>query len=167
MDAFASGVEVTQRALETPESYSNNRAVYLRQVFGIGMCTLPGANESSEERDYFLAGRDSWMVFHRRHPWSYRISPRRIFSRPLRHGRVIGAGGRPFEWLCRIILWFWVGCVVPFYCGNVFTMPEFLDGRFNRQWRCLFAAISIISLTSLRRYPCKLLCRRRVHERVA
>src|SRR5690348_13076726 len=51
-----------------------------------------------------------------------------------------------FEWLACIMLLILGWVFVPFYLRtNVFTMPEFLERRFNRQCAVYLAAISIIA----------------------
>src|SRR5436853_7616811 len=51
-----------------------------------------------------------------------------------------------FEWLACLILLILGWVFVPFYLrSNVFTMPEFLERRFNRQCSVYLAAISILA----------------------
>src|ERR1044072_9216299 len=51
-----------------------------------------------------------------------------------------------FEWLACIIVLILGWVFVPFYLrSNVFTMPEFLERRFNRQCSIYLASISIIA----------------------
>src|ERR687889_1855236 len=51
-----------------------------------------------------------------------------------------------FEWLACIILLILGWVFVPFYLrSNVFTMPEFLERRFNRSCSVYLASISILA----------------------
>jgi len=63
-----------------------------------------------------------------------------------RDGRVVGLAVGHFEWLACLILLILGWVFVPFYLrSNVFTMPQFLERRFNRQCAVYLAGISIIA----------------------
>ena len=48
------------------------------------------------------------------------------------------------EWMAAIILVIFIFFILPFYLrSNVFTMPEFLERRFDRRLRYAFAAMLI------------------------
>ncbi|RMG48526.1 MAG: sodium transporter [Acidobacteria bacterium] len=95
--------------------------------------------------DYFLASRDmAW--------WAIGAS---LFSSNIGSEHFIGLAGSGaasglavghFEWLASIILLILGWVFVPFYLrSNVYTMPEFLERRYNRACRTYLAAISLIA----------------------
>ena len=61
-------------------------------------------------------------------------------------GATSGLAVGHFEWLACLILLILGWVFVPFYLrSNVFTMPEFLERRFNRACAVYLAGISIIA----------------------
>src|SRR5438552_10375698 len=137
---FASSVAVTHRALATVDFVIIG--VYFAIVFGIGMYF---ARKERTSEDYFLAGRDiGWVVI-----------GASLFVSNISTEHFIGLSGTGassglavghFEWLACLILLILGWVFVPFYLrSNVFTMPEFLERRFNRQCAVYLAAISIIA----------------------
>src|SRR5712692_8835461 len=122
---YASEVAVTHRALATIDLVIVG--LYFAIVFGIG---LYFARKERTSEDYFLAGRDIGWFF-------IGLSGTGASS-----GLAVGH----FEWLACLILLILGWVFVPFYLrSNVFTMPEFLERRFNRQCAVYLAAISIIA----------------------
>src|SRR3979409_2666370 len=104
--------------------------VYFLIIFGIGIYF---ARKEKTSEDYFLAGRSvGWFAI-----------GASLFVSNISTEHFIGLAGSgassglavgPFEWLAclMVLLLGWV--FVPFYLrSNVFTMPEFLELRFNRQ----------------------------------
>jgi len=115
--------------------------VYFAIVFGIGMYF--SLKERSSE-DYFLAGRDiGWFFI--AHLVVSNISTEHFIGLS-GTGASTGLAVGHFEWLACLILLILGWVFVPFYLrSNVFTMPEFLERRFNRQCAVYLAAISIIA----------------------
>src|SRR3954451_1488939 len=116
--------------------------VYFIIIFGIGMYF---ARRERTSADYFLAGRNvGWFAI-----------GASLFVSNISTEHFIGLAGSGassglavghFEWLaCLIVLLLgWV--FVPFYLrSNVFTMPEFLELRFNRACAVYLAGVSIIA----------------------
>lgn len=94
--------------------------------------------------DYFLASRDiAW--------WAIGAS---LFASNIGSEHFIGLAGSGaatglavghFEWLASIILLILGWVFVPFYLrSNVYTMPEFLERRYNAACRTYLAGISLI-----------------------
>jgi SSS family solute:Na+ symporter len=95
--------------------------------------------------DYFLASRDvAW--------WAVGAS---LFSANIgsEHfiglagsGAATGMAGGHFEWLASMIVLILGWVFVPFYLrSNVYTMPEFLERRYNGACRAYLASISLIA----------------------
>src|SRR4030042_4428572 len=94
--------------------------------------------------DYFLAGRDAtWLAI-----------GASIFASNIGSEHLVGLAGAGASsgmamahwemhgWIILILGWFFV----PFYArSGVFTMPEFLEKRYNRGSRSLLAIISLVS----------------------
>jgi len=137
---LASSVEVTHRALATVDLVIIG--VYFAIVFGIGMYF--SLKERSSE-DYFLAGRDIGWFFIGASLFVSNISTEHFIGLS-GTGASSGLAVGHFEWLACLILLILGWVFVPFYLrSNVFTMPEFLERRFNRQCAVYLAAISIIA----------------------
>src|SRR5258708_21017140 len=116
--------------------------VYFAIVFGIG---LYFARKERTSEDYFLAGRDIGWFFIGASLFVSNISTEHFIGLSgtgASAGMVVG----DFEWLACLILLILGWVFVPFYLRrNVFTMPEFLERRFNRQSAVYLAGISIIA----------------------
>ncbi len=137
---FASAVEVSHRALATPDLIIIG--VYFAIVFGIG---LYFARKERSSEDYFLAGRDIGWFFIGASLFVSNISTEHFIGLS-GTGASSGLAVGHFEWLACLILLILGWVFVPFYLrSNVFTMPEFLERRFNRQCAVYLAAISIIA----------------------
>jgi SSS family solute:Na+ symporter len=137
---FASAVEVTHRALAAPDLIIIG--VYFAIVFGIGLY-FSLKERSSEE--YFLAGRDIGWFFVGASLFVSNISTEHFIGLS-GTGASSGLAVGHFEWLACLILLILGWVFVPFYLrSNVFTMPEFLERRFNRQCAVYLAGISIIA----------------------
>src|SRR6201981_3988221 len=116
--------------------------VYFLVVFGIGMYF--GMKERSSE-EYFLAGRDVGWFFIGASLFVSNISTEHFIGLS-GTGASSGLAVGHFEWLACLILLILGWVFVPFYLrSNVFTMPEFLERRFNRQSAVYLAGISIIA----------------------
>lgn len=115
---------------------------YFAIVFAIGFYHTRKGHNSAE---YFLAGRDvAW--------WAIGAS---LFSSNIGSEHFIGLAGSGaasgmavghFEWLASLIVLMLGWVFVPFYLrSNVYTMPEFLERRYNRACRSYLASISLIA----------------------
>ncbi len=137
---FASLVEVGHRALATPDIVIIG--FYFALVFGIGMYF---ARRERTSEDYFLAGRDVSWFFIGASLFVSNISTEHFIGLS-GTGASSGLAVGHFEWLACLILLILGWVFVPFYLrSNVFTMPEFLERRFNRQSAVYLAGISIVA----------------------
>lgn len=111
-------------------------------VLIIGYGLYHAKRDSSEE--YFLAGRNMiWPIVG--------IS---LFAANISSSTLVGLAGDAFktnthvfnyEWLASVILVFFAIFFLPFYLkSRVYTMPEFLEKRYDRRSRYYFSAITII-----------------------
>src|SRR5215468_4801066 len=117
-------------------------AVYFLIIFSIGYYF---ARKEKSTTDYFLASRNvGWFAI-----------GASLFVSNISTEHFIGLAGTGassglavghFEWLACLILLILGWVFVPFYLrSNVFTMPEFLERRFNRSCAVYLASISIIA----------------------
>src|SRR6266403_1761054 len=137
---YASEVAVAHRNLATVDLVIIG--VYFAIVFGIGMYF---ARKERTSEDYFLAGRDIGWFFIGASLFVSNISTEHFIGLS-GSGASSGLAVGHFEWLACLILLILGWVFVPFYLRtNVFTMPEFLERRFNRQCAVYLAAISIIA----------------------
>src|ERR1700758_1392398 len=137
---YASEVAVGHRALATVDLVIIG--VYFAIVFGIG---LYFARKERTSEDYFLAGRDIGWFFIGASLFVSNISTEHFIGLS-GTGASSGLAVGHFEWLACLILLILGWGFVPFYLRrNVFTMPEFLERRFNRQSAVYLAGISIIA----------------------
>jgi solute:Na+ symporter, SSS family len=111
-------------------------------LIGIIIWVTRKKNETST--DYFLAGRDAtWLVI-----------GSSIFASNIGSEHLVGLAGAGASsgmamahwemhgWIILILGWFFV----PFYArSGVFTMPEFLEKRFNKGSRSVLSIISLVS----------------------
>src|SRR4051794_16202965 len=116
--------------------------VYFIIIFGMGMYF---ARRERTSTDYFLAGRNvGWFAI-----------GASLFVSNISTEHFIGLAGSGassglavghFEWLACFMLLILGWVFVPFYLrSNVFTMPEFLERRFNRSCATYLASISVIA----------------------
>jgi len=137
---YASLVETSHRALATPDIVIIG--FYFALVFGIGIYF---ARRKRTSEEYFLAGRDIGWFFIGASLFVSNISTEHFIGLS-GTGASSGLAVGHFEWLACLILLILGWVFVPFYLrSNVFTMPEFLERRFNRQSAVYLAAISIIA----------------------
>src|SRR5262250_299174 len=117
-------------------------AVYFVIVFAIGMYF---SRKERTSTDYFLASRDIGWFFIGASLFVSNISTEHFIGLS-GTGASSGLAVGHFEWLACLILLILGWVFVPFYLRtNVFTMPEFLERRFNRQCAVYLAGISIIA----------------------
>ncbi|HEV2195384.1 MAG TPA: sodium:solute symporter [Candidatus Acidoferrum sp.] len=137
---YASLVETSHRALATPDIVII--LFYFALVFGIGIYF---ARRKRTSEEYFLAGRDIGWFFIGASLFVSNISTEHFIGLS-GTGASSGLAVGHFEWLACLILLILGWVFVPFYLrSNVFTMPEFLERRFNRQSAVYLAGISIIA----------------------
>jgi SSS family solute:Na+ symporter len=116
--------------------------LYFCVVFAIGLYFSVKERTST---DYFLAGRNvGWFAI-----------GASLFVSNISTEHFIGLAGSGassglavghFEWLACIMLLILGWVFVPFYLrSNVFTMPEFLERRFNRSCATYLASVSVIA----------------------
>src|SRR5499425_339961 len=117
-------------------------AVYFVIVFGIG---LYFSRKERTSEDYFLASRDIGWFFVGASLFVSNISTEHFIGLS-GTGASSGLAVGHFEWLACLILLLLGWVFVPFYLrSNVFTMPEFLERRFNRSCATYLASISVIA----------------------
>ncbi len=137
---MASGLAVTHRTLAPVDLAIIG--IYFALVFGIGFYF---ARRERTSEDYFLANRNiGWFAI-----------GASLFVSNISTEHFIGLAGSGassglavghFEWLASLILLLLGWVFVPFYLrSNVFTMPEFLERRFNRSCATYLASISVIA----------------------
>ena len=103
------------------------------------------ARKERTSTDYFLASRDIGWFFIGASLFVSNISTEHFIGLS-GTGASSGLAVGHFEWLACLMLLILGWVFVPFYLRtNVFTMPEFLERRFNRQCAVYLAAISIIA----------------------
>jgi SSS family solute:Na+ symporter len=137
---LASSVAVTHRTLAPLDLAII--IIYFILIFGIGFYF---SRKERTSEDYFLASRNiGWFAI-----------GASLFVSNISTEHFIGLAGSgatsglpvgAFEWLACLILLLLGWVFVPFYLrSNVFTMPEFLERRFNRSCATYLAAISVIA----------------------
>ena len=117
-------------------------ALYFVGVFAIGFYFVRRGKSTA---DYFLASRDATW-------WAIGAS---LFSANIGSEHFIGLAGSGaasglavghFEWLASLIILVLGWVFVPFYLrSKVYTMPEFLERRYNRACRVYLAGISLVA----------------------
>lgn len=117
-------------------------AVYFVIIFGIGVYF---ARKGRSAVDYFLAGRNVGWFAIGASLFISNISTEHFIGLA-GSGATSGLAVGHFEWLACLILLILGWVFVPFYLrSNVFTMPEFLERRFNRSCSVYLASISILA----------------------
>ncbi len=117
-------------------------AIYFLIVFAIGFYF---SRKERTSEDYFLASRDvGWFAI----GGSLFVSniSTEHFIGLAGSGATSGLAVGHFEWLACLILLILGWVFVPFYLrSNVFTMPEFLERRFNRHCSIYLASVSLLA----------------------
>jgi SSS family solute:Na+ symporter len=117
-------------------------ALYFLILFGIGWWAA--RREKAVSSDYFLASRDvTWFAV-----------GTSLFASNIGSEHLVGLAGSGaasglavghFEWLACLILLLLGWVFVPFYLkSGVYTMPEFLEKRYNSAARSYFTWVSVI-----------------------
>ena len=115
-------------------------------VYGVGIVALGlyfARNQKTSE-DYFLAGRSlTWWLI------GFSLLASNISSASLvgMAGEAYGTGIAVFnyEWMAAVVLIIFVIFFLPFYLrSRIFTMPEFLERRFDVRSRYYFSGVTIL-----------------------
>ena len=137
---YASSVAVTHRTLETLDLVIIG--IYFVIVFGIGFYF---SRKERTSEDYFLASRNIGWFAIGASLFVSNISTEHFIGLA-GSGATSGLAVGHFEWLACLMLLLLGWVFVPFYLrSNVFTMPEFLERRFNRNCATYLASISVIA----------------------
>ena len=115
-------------------------AVYAVFIIGYGLYTA----KAKTSEDYFLAGRDmTWPIVG--------IS---LFAANISSSTLVGLAGDAYktntqvfnyEWLAAVVLVFFAIFFLPFYLkSKVYTMPEFMERRYDVRSRYYFSFITIV-----------------------
>src|SRR5678809_810692 len=116
--------------------------IYFLIIFSIG---LYFALKERTTTDYFLASRNIGWFAIGASLFVSNISTEHFIGLA-GSGATSGLAVGHFEWLACLILLILGWVFVPFYLrSNVFTMPEFLERRFNRASSVYLASISILA----------------------
>lgn len=114
--------------------------VYFLFVMGLGIY-LGRKYQNSE--DYFLAGRSMTWPFIGLSLFASNISSTTLIGLA---GEAYGSGISVFnyEWMAAVVLVFFAIFILPFVLrSRVYTMPEFLERRFDGRARVYFSALTI------------------------
>lgn len=116
--------------------------LYFLLVMGIGIY-FSRKNKNSTE--YFLAGRNVGWVAIGASLFASNISSEHFIGLA-GSGASSGLAVGHFEWLASLIVLLLGWVFVPFYLkSGIFTMPEFLERRFNHSSRMYLTSVSIIA----------------------
>jgi solute:Na+ symporter, SSS family len=116
--------------------------VYFAIIFGIGWYF---SRKKRTSEDYFLASRNIGWFAIGSSLFVSNVSTEHFIGLA-GSGATSGLAVGHFEWLACMILLLLGWVFVPFYLrSNVFTMPEFLERRFNRHCATYLATISVIA----------------------
>src|SRR6202171_4404688 len=137
---FASALAVTHRTLAPVDLVIIG--IYFVIIFGIGFYF---AKKGRTSEDYFLASRNIGWFAIGASLFVSNISTEHFIGLA-GSGATSGLAVGDFEWLACMMLLLLGWVFVPFYLrSNVFTMPEFLERRFNRNCANYLATISVIA----------------------
>jgi SSS family solute:Na+ symporter len=137
---LASSVAVTNRVLAPVDIAII--AIYFLIIFGIGFYF---ARKGRNSEEYFLAGRNIGWFAIGASLFVSNISTEHFIGLA-GSGASSGLAAGNFEWEACLMLLLLGWVFVPFYLrSNVFTMPEFLERRFNRNCANYLATISVIA----------------------
>src|SRR5580700_9425579 len=137
---MATSVAVTHRVLASTDLVIIG--IYFAIIFGIGFYF---AKKGRTSEDYFLASRNIGWFAIGASLFVSNISTEHFIGLA-GSGATSGLAVGDFEWLACMMLLLLGWVFVPFYLrSNVFTMPEFLERRFNRNCANYLATISVIA----------------------
>ncbi len=133
-------MHITHRVLSTPDLVIV--VLYFCIVFAIGFYF---SRKERTTTDYFLASRNVGWFAIGASLFVSNISTEHFIGLA-GSGAASGLAVGHFEWLACFMLLILGWIFVPFYLrSNVFTMPEFLERRFNRSCSTYLASISVIA----------------------
>ncbi|MGC9513984.1 MAG: sodium:solute symporter [Fidelibacterota bacterium] len=113
--------------------------------FGVVMFIGFYSSKHKDSEDYFLAGRNIGWVAIGASLFASNISSEHFIGLA-GSGASSGLAVGHFEWLASFIVLFLGWIFVPFYLkSGVFTMPEFLERRYNHSSRMYLTTISIVA----------------------
>src|SRR5438045_8152432 len=116
--------------------------IYFVVIFGIGFYF---SKKERTSEDYFLASRNIGWFAIGASLFVSNISTEHFIGLA-GSGATSGLAVGHFEWLACLMLLLLGWVFVPFYVrSNVFTMPEFLERRFHRQFSVYLASVSILA----------------------
>ncbi len=99
---------------------------------------------AGESQDYFLAGRDAGWIAIGASLFMSNIGSEHLVGLA-GTGAASGLAVGHFEWLASLVILLLAWLFAPFYVrSGVFTMPEFLERRYNSAARWYFTSISIV-----------------------
>lgn len=118
-------------------------------VFGIVCVGVYIARRTETTSDYFLAGRSlTW--------WLIGLS---LFASNVSSSTFIGLSSAAFssgisvfnyEWMAAVVLVLFLIFLLPFYLkSGVYTLPEFLERRFDQRARYYFSALQIMMYVAI------------------
>jgi solute:Na+ symporter, SSS family len=137
---LATAVTATHRTLAPLDLFIIG--LYFVIVFGIG---FHFSRKKRTSEGYFLANREIGWFAIGASLFVSNISTEHFIGLA-GSGAAVGLAPGHFEWLASLILLLLGWVFVPFYLrSNVFTMPEFLERRFNRSCATYLAGISILA----------------------
>ena len=118
-------------------------SAYFVGLFTIGFIAVRAHSVSAE--DYFLAGRSlPWYVIGSSYI-AANISTEHFIGL-IGAGYIYGICVATGEWSTVIAFSFLIWLFIPFlYSAKVFTAPEFLEKRFNRSMRSMFALVTVVA----------------------
>ena len=118
---------------------------YLIIAMAVGLYFARGEkNETTVPVDYFLAGKKlGWIA-----------TGFSLFASNISSTTLIGLSGAAYatgisisnyEWMAAVVLVFFSIFFIPYYIGTrIFTMPEFLEKRFDQRCRYYFSGLTIL-----------------------
>lgn len=117
-------------------------AAYIVVILAIGFAV---SRRKTDAEGYFLAGRSL--------PWF--LVGFSLFASNISSSTLVGLAGDGYntgisvynyEWFAAVVLVFFVIFVLPFYLrSRVYTMPEFLERRYDRRARYYFSTLTIVN----------------------
>lgn len=116
--------------------------LYIAAIIGIGFYF---SRREETSTDYFLAGRTVGWVAVGASLFASNISSEHFIGLA-GSGATRGLAVGHFEWLACLILLILGWAFIPFYLkSGVFTMPEFLERRYNKSSRMYLTSVSIVA----------------------
>ncbi|MCB0391020.1 MAG: sodium:solute symporter [Bdellovibrionales bacterium] len=124
-------------------------AIYFASVLAIGLLIArrekyKDKNHQINDSDYFLAGKSlGWIAI-----------GSSLFASNISSTTLIGLSGAAYltgvsissyEWMASVVLIFFAIFFIPYYVGkNIFTMPQFLENRYDGRLRSYFSILTVV-----------------------